>query len=376
MAFYYDPERTPTVPSDRAHRANALAIDAILAKESRQALERQMNKELEHPSHLIRQEASRGFKLILYVLLGTIGFLAFVVWEAIVSREIYKVVLPSPTMWWVPIVACMGFGLWASAALGESFRDFRLLNHNSPTVEHEGAVDRAKGDLYSVGQKGTPLGSAFHPAIGALIAIGLLSIIGWFSWYRVDLLRQELGKDPGTFQVYLPVLLYVAEIALGMPAFFVIAYCYATIRLRWLRVRLVQAKSSENILLQAAIESYTDYLQQFNSYNWWADEKQRPRAVLLPPNAELRQLLPPEWGYDPTQGQAGPGAEGRTDPIPGNGNEETEASDRGASPGAGSVREESPSATTHAQQPDNGASRADDLLKLLDEQITSQNGRF
>lgn len=377
MIFQFEPERSPVVPSEGAHRANALATDATVAQQSRQTLERQIRKELEHPIHLTLQEASQGSRLILYVLLGSIAFPAVVLWEAVISREIYEVVLPYPSMWWVPIVACMGFGLWASAALGESFTDFRLLNHNRDAAEREGAIDRARGDLYGMSRNKTVPGMGFHPAIGAFIAIGLLCVIGWFSWRRVELLK-ELGHDPGLFQVYLPVILYVGEIALGMPAFFVMAYWYTTVRLKRLRAKLVQAKSSEDTLRRAAIQTYAEYLQQFDSYNAWAHQKQQPRVLLVPANVELRRLLTQEWGYDPTQGVPEPDAVhgGPTFSIDGNGHGGPGVPGAGTSLRPKEAKEETPFPEAATQPAASNGSREDDLTRLLDEQITSQNSRF
>lgn len=375
MVFRYDPEKRPTVPSELAHKANALATDASVAEQSRQTLERQIRRELEHPIHLTLQEASRGSRLILYMLLGSIAFPAFVLWEAVISREIYEVVLPYPSMWWVPIIGCMGFGLWASAAFGEFFTDFRLLNHNPEAAEREEAIDRARGDLYGVSRKRMPLSVGFHPATGAFIAIGLLAVIWWFSGRRVEL-RKEFGGDPGLFQVYLPVILYVGEIALGMPALFVMAYCYTTVRLKRLRAHLVQAKSSEDTLRQAAIQSYTQHLQQFANYNGNVDQH-LPRVFLVPANENLRRLLREE-GYDLTQGTSqrdSSGPEGTTMPVNGNGGLGTPHDGPVSTPGEDQGRGTTTTQTPTQQVPSEG-SREDDLTRLLDELITSQNGRF
>lgn len=375
MVFRYDPEKRPTVPSELAHKANALATDASVAEQSRQTLERQIRKELEHPVYLTLQEASQGSRLILYMLLGLIAFPAVVLWEAVISRDIYEVVLPYPSMWWVPIVGCMGFGFWASAALGESVTDFRLLNHNPEATAHEEAIDRARGDLYGGSRTRMRVGLGFRPATGALIAIGLLAVIGWFSWRRVELLK-EFGGDPGLFQVYLPVVLYVGEIALGMPAFFVMTYAYTTVRLKRLRTQLVQAKSSEDTLRQAAIQRYTQYLQQFANYNDNVDQR-LPRVFRVPANDNLRRLLREE-GYDVTQGTSqrdSSGPDGTTIPVNSNGGPGIPHDRPVSTPGEDQGRGTTATQTPTQQVPSEG-SQVDDLTRLLDEQITAQNSRF
>jgi hypothetical protein len=380
MAFYYEPEKGPSAPSELAHKANALASDATVAQQSREALEQQISEALKHPALQTIREADQGARLLLYWFLGLVAFPGVVVWEAIVSREIYEVILPYPSLWWVPIVACMGIGLWASAALGEAVSDFAMLTLSAdPVAESAKSIASARRHLYDV-HHNKPAGAfAFHPATGAFLAIIFLALIYGVSSYRVELLK-EAGEDSGgVLQLYLPVILYAVEIGLGMPAFFVLVCLQKRAQLQRSRTAFAEAKRHELTLRQAAIEQYTQYLDDYASYNAWTDQKQQPRALLVLPNAELRQLLPPEWGYDPTRGTARPDAANGGHPSSSsvNGNGGPGVPGDGASSTAEAAKEEEvPSPEPRIQQTANDGSREAELLRLLDEQITSQNGRF
>lgn len=379
MAFYYEPEKGPSAPSELAHKANALASDATVAQQSREALEQQISEALKHPALQKIREADQGARLLLYWFLGLVAFPGVVVWEAIVSREIYEVILPYPSLWWVPIVACMGVGLWASAALGEAVSDFAMLTLSTdPVTESAKSIASARRHLYDV-RHNKPAGAfAFHPATGAFVAIIFLTLIYGVSLYRVELLK-EAGEDPGgLLQLYLPVILYAVEIGLGMPAFFVLVCLQKRAQLQRSRIAFAEAKRHELTLRQAAIELYTQYLDDYRHYNAWADQKQQPRALLVLPNTELRQLLPQEWGYDPTRGTSGPDAGGghpSSSPVNGNGGPGVPG-DGASSPAEEAREEKAPSPESTTQQAANDGSREAELLRLLDEQITSQNSRF
>jgi hypothetical protein len=402
MPIYYEPETCPVVPSALAHRANATATDAAVARGSLEARKRRIDEELRHPAYQRIRQATQGPHFLLYNVLGLGAFPGVVVWEAIVSREIYEVVLPMPLLWWVPIAACAGLGVWASAILAESSDEFRVRSTPDTAVGREQNLARAMKDLYDQSDRKTVGSWTSHPATGLSIAIIVLCIIYGFSLQRVEWLKQE-GKATDLLQVYLPVILYAFEIALGMPAYFV-AMCHGKrMRLRRLNEELTVLTRNQHTLRQTAIEQYTHYLEEYHGYNTWADQKRLPRAPLIPANVELRRLLTEEFGYDPTQPGASqpdnPSSEASSNHVNGNGgprvagNGASSAAEASSSPanGDGGLRaaedgapvaaeaareEQAPATETQVPQTPNDGSREADLLRLVEEQIASQNGRF
>ena len=373
MPLHIDPdlgtiEREPLRPYPLAHQANRLAASAADARESLEALRKRIGREMEQPFHQKLFGAGQGRRIPMYGLLA-VAFLACVYWEWITSREIYAIwVTP-----WVPFIGCVGFALYASACLGESTTHFSLflLDDGRTAADlHSEEAKKAAGQIYDVPPKPrTATNWYLHPATG--VAIALLFLFGIYiaSHERIKLLKAAGELPPNAdFQIWLPVILYGAEILMGMPAFFCLVWACRWACMRRLETEHTRARRDDQTLRQAAIENYANYLAEVEESNGRARENGRPLALLVPPSQALRALLAEEWGYDPTSGddpRFPPNGHFPTNP---NGSEPPSTEPPSAPEGASVEANDSAGSQEEGQ-----SSREKDLLNLLDEQIENQN---
>jgi hypothetical protein len=204
-----------------------------------------------------------------------------------------------------------------------------------------------------------------HPLTGAVLAAAFLTGIYVASRIRVEL-QQEAGEAAdGAFQIYLPVVLYLLDIILGISAFFFIVCCYNFVRMKRQSLKLARARDGERNLQHAAIQRYFHYLEGLREYNDRAPVGGGAEAILINPNQALRQLLIQEFGYDPTL-------------------DDTARAQRPVRPSEPSSRPETETPTrtpdlptqdreARAIQVDGSEDRLNDLTSLLDEQINYQN---
>lgn len=335
--------------------ANDKAVRATDARKSREALEKDAREEINHPTHQRIIEASRSRRIIIYGLLAVVFcFVAF--WEWSISKEIYEIWFPQ--LAFAAFTACMGVAFYVSACLGESIPEFSF-RRDSESKGDAGDADAILSELYDrkIVQPRSKVNWLLDPVLGA--GIGLLFMVGIFlaSQERVRLLREAKQVSEGTFQAYLPVVLYGVEILLGIPAFFCIVWIYGWLRLKKLRVELTEAKNAEITVRQSAVADYMLYMKEFESRNEWLEKRGRTVGLRVPPNEALRQLFVEEFGRDPFNTD---NSSTEKDDSP------KSQSDPGTSPGM----ERSQSKVSGEVPPDYAGrnNQVDDLIKIIDDQ--------
>ncbi len=357
-------EESPPLPDDRLHGANLLAEQAADASESRTARERHLRRELRHRLHQKVLEAFRSHKVLIYGFLAVV-FLVDVYLEWGVSNEIYAVVfLQIP---WLLTAFCVTVAVYSSLCLGETTDYFSFLSLNSQAeIDADAAAlqETVNSQYDRADMRKAETGWYFHPLAGAIAALVLLVLIYYASQARVEYLIDAGELEDGfasTYHLYLPVLLYVFEIILGMPAAFFIVCMRHVSGVRKLPKELTKNRDDELTLQYAAIHEYTHYLTALSEYNGWAREHNEPERPLIPPSPKLRRLLD-EIGYDHMREGGLPGSDHEAHGHSANG---TPTSNMQASTGEGAG-----AGTSSAQS--QGA-RIEDLLNLMDDRIDQAN---
>lgn len=359
LDFDIEAERAPDLPDPLAHRANDLAQRYQDARTSRDRRETKYRHKINHPTHHKVHESFMNRRILLYapIALLVLPALLFLEWE--VSRPIYEVRLPASPL--IPFIVFSGLALVAGVLFGEFTSTFSLFS-----VSEGGVVeDRGKGvvdDLYGRRKRRWNPGKRAMCLAGGFFVSLLVEVpIYLFSQERVELLQQagELTETVSRTDLWLPPLLYGLEILLGMPTFFAAVALVHLLSLRWHRSHLSRERDGELTLRSRAVETEFGYLHALDAYNRLAQQNGTRERFPIPPNAPLRRLLVEEFGYDPTHPDAQRPQE--AGPPPG---------DAQPSP----PREASPA--DHGRNGQNGSGadqRVDDLLNLMDQQISDNN---
>jgi hypothetical protein len=358
MSYYIDPSpKEPSLPDeDLASKANAEAIYSTDAEKSREAFEKQMKEELNHPVQQKVLEACRSRRNLLCCILA-VGFLCIVFWEWTVSREIYEVWFPKCP--WVPFIGLVAVALYVSACLNESLPAFSLSRtpdkdeqkseaHTNNMYDRKNWREKAKNWLFS-------------PVTGCII--GTLFLIGIYlsSRKRVELL-EGAGELPGaSFQVYLPVILYAIEIILGIFAFFLIVITWVLFRMYRRRKQLSRVRDLEISLRQSAIKRYMNYAAQIARYNEWAIQNKQPQIPVIPPNQKLRELLDNELEWNSIK----VGGEKPTDSV--------RALPAPSESGRSTPRVIAPDTNLSTLKENEEGDRVNDLINLVDEVVSREN---
>ena len=189
----------------------------------------------------------------------------------------------------------MVIALLASACLAEATPQFRLELAPELASASDAAEAATIGSLYDRRSSGKALTANWllHPVTGLLVATAIGLFILSASRARVVWMQQagDLEGSGDMFQVYLPVILYGAEIALGIPALFMVVVGYSLLRVRRARSLISRERDKYLQLRHGAVRTYTTYIARFDEYNVWARQQGRPERRVIPPNRELQQLL-------------------------------------------------------------------------------------
>jgi hypothetical protein len=347
------------MPDDKAHRANDEALSARDATASRTAFERDLRAEIEHPVHTKIVDALQSRRLALYGLL-TLALLAVLWWEWKISRDIYEVTLPvSP---WIPFSVFVSLAFLASALLAEGIPAFSL-GFSPPRTAGPDKATSAIESLYDRRKTRTRRGGpASWLLMGIVVAALVEGAIYFLSAERVKLMTAagEIPDGLAEMQIWLPVILFAIDIALGLPAFFVVLTGYHTLRLRRRRAMFTILRDQEIVLQRSAVKQYTDYMGDWEAYNRWATQRGMGERLLVPPCSALRALLVDDYGHDPTRSDATPRPE-----SPGQVSTEVTSHD-------GPVRPAGDDAAPGSAETGRD-NRVDELLNLVDEQIAKSN---
>jgi hypothetical protein len=341
-----------SLPDELAHKANNEALRADDARKSREAFEKKIREE---SKKFINASQSR---ILLFIIL-TIAFPILLVWEWLVSREIYQVFSPSAP--WAPFATCIVMGIFVSASLSDNSSRFLLTGKTVDPYDEEHNINNAIDNMYTRKRKRNWL---LNPVLGASLGIIFLYAIYSVSTMRIKLM-QESGDISGTaagFHVYIPVILYFVEIIFGIPVFLFIHWICNLVNIRNLRKKFAQERDQEIILGQVAIKDYEEYVAQLGEYNSSQELDSRPPRPPIPPNRILRRLLTESGHYDMTDMEEQPVQRRRT-PSDHNPNDS----------GGPAAAEDTLAGQDNMPPEDDEDSRIDDLTNLMDDRISDQN---
>ncbi|MEK7396743.1 MAG: hypothetical protein AAB116_07380 [Candidatus Poribacteria bacterium] len=341
-----------SLPDELAHKANSEATRADDARKSREAFEKKLREE---QKKFINASQRR---ILLFTML-TAGFPFLLVWEWLVSQEIYEVFSPSAI--WVPFVVCVVVATFTSACLGENSSLFLLTGRTVDPYDDEQNIDDTIRKMYIQKRKRNWL---LSPAFGSIL--GFIFLVGIYvvSRMRVELM-QKAGDISGTtanFHVYIPPILFFMEIIFGIPVFLFILWICNWVNIRNLGKRFAQERDQEIILSQATISEYEEYVAQLGEYNSSQELDGRPPRPPIPPNRILRRLLTESGHYDMADMEEQPVQRPRTpsDHIPNDRVDPTAT--EATSAGQDNIPPE-----------DDEDSRIDDLINQMDDRISDQN---
>ncbi|MCA9735444.1 MAG: hypothetical protein H6696_15065 [Deferribacteres bacterium] len=294
-------QEKPLLPDHLLHQANLLADQASDAKASREALEQELREKVNHPLHQKIRADLHSRRLFVYCGFAII-FLFNVVFEWMVSNEIYAVVLPQLS--WLALAFCIAVGIYASACFGEttSYFSFLSFQRNGMNTDGSQALSNTVNALYDRKkhhEKQTDW--YFHPIFGFMLTALLLTGIVYASQARVELLQAAGERVEGisqTLDLYLPVVLYGLEILFGMPALYVTVALRNLLHVRMQTKELTKVRDAELVLKSNAIKKYMSYVSGLNSFNTWAQDQRESERPLLPANKALRLLLNDELDYN------------------------------------------------------------------------------
>lgn len=352
------------LPDTYAHGANNQATYSADATRSKEALEKQIRLQTNHPTYKKVLGGSAQATVIYGAL--AIALLLIIYWEWSVSKEIYEVMISSATPW-VPFLGCVAIAFYASVCIGESTSRFSVLSTEDIGSGSDASQrsEAAAGQMYGTRAKRKSKPNwLFHPMTGSIVALLFLGGIYLVSRHRVELLNAAGEMRNDSFQIWLPVILYGVELMLGIPTFFFAIWVYTWLHTRSQRKRFSRARMNELALRESAVEAYTTYLREFEVFNRYASRTDRVEAYLVPPNSDLRNILE-ESGYNLALGD-------NDHPSP-----NASADTRREYVAASSPNQPAPKVNApHIIAPQNGHHdnrREEDLLALLDESIDSQN---
>ncbi len=347
--IYHDPRsKSPRIPDPIGHRANKRATQALEAGRSRRAFQRELEREINHPTQRKISEAVNSRRILIYGLLAmTLPFL--VAWEWNVSKEIYQVWFPAQP--WFPFVTLTIIALFISCCMGESFGEFSFGARD--TLDHTDVDDIAE-ELFDLEPKRKYRFKLVHPITGMVLGTVFLLAIYLGSQERVRLLVEAGEARESTFQILLPVLLYATEIIIGIPAFFFFVFLYCTLKTRSLRKELTFQTSAETTLRRTGLEDYHRYINALTQYNSWARANHRTERSLIPAGRELHTLLEEHGYYRNTNGEA---------PEP----------EAGGSDSTNETGNRVPTGESSEVSGNSGRSREEDLINLVDEHIENAN---
>ncbi|KAA3658586.1 MAG: hypothetical protein DWQ10_10905 [Calditrichaeota bacterium] len=343
----------PVLPDPLLHQANILAEQAQDAKSSRETLEQELRAEVNHPLHQKVRADLHSRRLFVYGGFALI-FLLNVIFEWMISNEIYAIVLPQVS--WLAIVFCIAIGIYASLCFGEttSYFSFISLNKQATNTGDTQSLSKTVSALYDrKKQHAKHSGWYFHPILGCIIAAVLLAGIYSASQARVGLLQVAGEVEEGfshTLHLFLPVILYALEILFGMPALYFLIAMRNLTHVRTQTKELTLFRDAELVLKSSVLEKYTAYVAGLNTFNTWAQEQGEPAIPMLPVNQALRNLLNDELNYNSV-----------------NSNVDVEHNAENSDP------IDNPNATMETHQMSTDDSRVNDLIDVLDSQIDAHN---
>lgn len=343
----------PAVPDHLAHGANDLALRARDVRKSFEVSQRAATAEIEHPTHQKLLAAVRDRSILVYALSAAL-FAAVIVWEYRLSGEIYSVLADTPLL---PLLFFSGTAFFASILIAEGLSKFSIIA--SDTGKSDRPVERILDRVYDRQRWRGPSRRTLCLFFGVALGIGVEFATYLISAKRVKLLQQagELTTASASLQQWLPVGLFGAEVLLGIPSFFFMAFLFDFIRSSRLRRQLTKERSDELELRRACIQLRSDYGAAVTIFNSWAEKAGKPVRSIIPANEALREILEKEFGRpdSDTPTSAPPHSDDQTAP-------------KAPAPGP---RGGPTSPESHAA---NGNHQVDDLLNLVDQGIDGRNG--